>query len=142
MAKMHITFDGFRDLAQQIDRSGGDLKKAVDEALVETGKYVQAEVHNAAAIYDAKGKKGYAKGNMYKSIINNQIVTWQGNVAEVKVGFNFGVKGGHHSIFVMYGTPRISKDTKLYNSIKGVKTITEVEKIQQEVMLKYLKVGG
>lgn len=142
MARMSITFDGFSDLAADIDRMGGDLHAAVDEALTATGNFIQKQVTSAAAPYASKGRKGYAKGEMYNAIKQDPPVIWSGSVAEVSVGFSFAEKGGWHSIFVMYGTPRITKDQKIYNAIKGTKTKQEVERIQQEIMGKYLKLGG
>jgi len=142
MAKMTILFSGFEDLAADVDRSGGDLEKAVDEALQETAKYIQSQVESAAAPYAAKGLKGYATGRMYSAIIKDNMVYWNGNIAEVGVGFSLDESSGWHSIFIMYGTPRMAKDTKVYNAIKGAKTKKEIEKIQQEVMQKYLKLGG
>lgn len=68
MARMSITFSGFADLAADIDRSGGDLHKAVDEALTKTGEYIQSQVESAATPYAAKGLKGYATGEMYGAI--------------------------------------------------------------------------
>ena len=143
MARMSIIFNGFADLAASIDRSGGDLHKAVDEALTETGKYIQDQVTSAAAPYARKGGglKGYATGEMYQTIKKDQPVYWHGQVAEVSVGFNLNQGDGWVSIFVMYGTPRMGKDPKIYNAIKGAKTKKEIEKIQQEVMQKYLKIG-
>lgn len=142
MARMSITFSGFADLAADIDRSGGDLHKAVDEALTKTGEYIQSQVESAATPYAAKGLKGYATGEMYGAIKKDQIIYWNGQVAEVSVGFDLSAKGGWHSIFVMYGTPRMGKDQKVYNAIKGSKTKKEVEKIQKEIMQKHLKLGG
>lgn len=145
MAKMSITFDGFADLADAIDRASGDLKKAVNEALSDTQKVVQDNVQSDATIYARKGggKKGYATGAMYDAIIKNPSVDWKGSVAEVGVGFSTNgrstVSGFMHSIFVMYGTPRMKKDTKVYNAIKGKKTRDQIEKVQEEVMQKYLK---
>lgn len=142
MAKMSIIFDGFADLAEQIDRSGGDLHKAVDEALTETQKLIQENLVTAAAPYASKGLKGYARGEMYKRILQDARIHWKGEVAEVDVGFNLSEKGGWHSIFVMYGTPRMAKDTKVYNAIKGAKTKKDIEKIQEEILQKYVKLGG
>ncbi len=142
MAKMQILFNGFEDLAAEVDRSDGDLQKAVDEALTETAKYIQSQVTSAAAPYAAKGRKGYATGRMYGSIIEDGLVTWNGHVAEVGTGFALNESSGWHSIFVMYGTPRMAKDTKVYNAIKGAKTKKEIERIQQEIMQKYIKIGG
>lgn len=145
MSRMKILFDGFEDLAYAVDTCLGTevLHKAVDEALVETGKYVQNQLTEAAAPYATKGGglKGYATGEMYKAIKKDQVVHWQGYLAEVSVGFNLNEFDGWVSIFVMYGTPRMSKDQKIYNAIKGTKTKKDVEKIQQEVMGKYVHYG-
>ena len=65
-----------------------------------------------------------------------------GDVAEVNVGFNLRQPGGFHSIFIMYGTPRIAKDTRVYNAIRGAKTKKSVEDVQMKVMAKHLKFGG
>lgn len=141
MAKMQILFDGFADLAADIDRSGADLHEAVDEALTKTGKYIQGQLTSAAAPYAAKGKKGYATGEMYGQILKDSVVQWHGSIAEVNAGFDLS-NGGWHSIFIMYGTPRMAKDQSVYNAIKGSKTKNEIAKIQQEVMKKYVKLGG
>lgn len=139
--KMSIMFDGFKDLAAAIDRSGGDLHTAVDEALVETQKLIQQNLTTAAAPYSAKGRKGYATGDMYGTIISDGAVSWAGSVATVDTGFRLRQKGGWHSIFIMYGTPRMAKDTAVYNAIKGTATKEQIAKLQQEIMQKYLKLG-
>lgn len=145
MAKMSITFDGFNDLAYQIDKAGGDLHAAVDEALSETQHLVQYNVESASVPYSQKGRKGYATGKMYDAIIDEVQIDWSGTVATVKGGFS--TKGGRtklgfmHSIFIMYGTPRIAKDQKVYNAIKGTKTKKEIAEMQQSVMEKYINLG-
>ena len=144
MAKMKILFDGFEDLAADIDRCGGDVKEAVTEALQKTQDYVSERTSAAASPYASKGGglRGYATGKMYNTIIKNHKVDWKGHIAEVSVGFKLRTRGGWHSIFVMYGTPRMSKDKKIYNAIKGTKTKKEIAKIQQEVMQEHLRLGG
>ena len=141
MARMQIIFDGFKDLAERIDRIDSDtLEQAVEDALEATGEYIQKQVEKAAAPYAKKGGglKGYATGEMFKAIKKDQTVHWYGKVAEVSVGFNLYEFEGWVSIFVMYGTPRMSKDQKVYNAIKGSKTQKEIASIQEEIMLKYL----
>lgn len=144
MAKMQITFDGFERLAAEVDRVTGQLEKAVDDALNETFDIVQHETESASAIYATKGggRKGYATGNMYRAIKSDDGVKWKGSVAEVGVGFDFSKNGGFHSIFVMYGTPRMAKDAKVYNAIKGTRTKKRVYEAQEKVMRGYLSIGG
>lgn len=142
MARMQILFDGFADLAESIDRAGNDLHKAVDEALQATQQLVKDNLTTAAAVYDSNGLKGYATGQMYKAIIDDTSVDWAGSVASVRVGFNLSQAGGWHSIFVMYGTPRMAKDTQVYNAIKGTRTKKEIAQKQQEVMQKYVNLEG
>lgn len=140
MAKMSITFDGFNDLAHAVDKSGADLKSAVNEALDKTQKLIQDNLIHAAAPYEEGGLKGYATGAMYKTIIKNSGVEWQGTVASVDAGFRISQKGGFHSIFVMYGTPRMAKDQRVYNAIKGTKTKKDIAALQQQVMKEHINI--
>lgn len=151
MAHMSILFDGFEDLTRQIEKSGGNVKEAVDEALTATQKYIQAQVQSASNKYKSKQKGNYVTGAMYDAIIRKPEISWSGEVAEVHTGFSTNEgetqEGFMHSIFIMYGTkvygtPRIKKDQKLFNAIKGAKTQKEVAKIQEEIMRKYIKMGG
>ena len=142
MAKMSITFKGFDQLAEDLDAIGGDLHDAVDEALTESVKIIQSNLQTAAAPYSAKGLRGYATGKMYGSIIENPQVEWKGLIAEVGAGFELYSRGGWHSIFVMYGTPRMAKNPKVYNAIKGTKVKNEIAKKQEEIMKKHLELGG
>lgn len=143
MAKMSITFGGFDQLAEEIDAIGGDLKTAVDEALTETQNIIQSGLQTAAAEYSRKGGgKGYTTGRMYSSILKDPSVVWKGLIAEVDVGFKLFARGGWHSIFIMYGTPRMAKNQKVYNAIKGTKVKNEIAKKQEEIMKKHLELGG
>lgn len=140
MARMGILFDGFKELAIAVDRMDPKaLKPAVEKALNTTGEYVQEAVNEAAYPYAYKGLKGYATGDMYNALKKDNPVIWKSPfVAEVSVGFNLYEKGGFHSIFVMYGTPRIAKDQKLYNAIKGTRTQHAIAKIQNDILTEAL----
>ncbi len=146
MAKMSITFSGFDDLATEIDRMGGNLTKAVNDALEDTQKIVKDNLTSAASVYISKGRKGYATGKMYDAIITDTRIDWAGTTAEVNVGFSTNggaTKAGFmHSIFIMYGTPRMAKDQKVYNAIKGTKTQKDIAKVQEETLKKYLNLEG
>ena len=140
MARMSIKFDGFDDLAAEIDRAGGNLEAAVEDALLQTQEYIQNGLTIAAAPYNGKGIKGYATGKMFRSIIDDRKIYIRGNVAEVRVGFELDT--GFHSIFIMYGTPRIKKDQRVYNAIRGTKTQKDIAELQESVLRKHLALGG
>lgn len=140
MAKMKITFDGFATLAEKIDRAGGNVKRAVDEALQATQNVIQGHLRDAAAPYAKKGggRRGYATGRMYESILSDQKPEWVGDEASIGVGFDLSTPGGIHSIFVMYGTPRMAKDPAVYNAIRGKATQDEIAEKQEEILRKHL----
>lgn len=162
MARMEITFDGFNDLLKDIYNAGNSIKKAADEALEETQRMIQSELRNASSRYSAKGGgKGYATGRMYKQLIKDEKPKWDGTVATIHVGFSFKKPAALHSIFLMYGTPRhavknqygtpkrgkteangITQDKDLFDAIFGDKVKSKVQKKQEEVLRKYLKIGG
>lgn len=141
--KMEITFDGFDKLVEEIDRCGGNLRQAADEALSETQRLVQTEVTKASAIYSTKGggRKGYATGAMVKKIIKNPEVTWEGTKATVEVGFIIK-DAGIHTIFLMHGTPKMQKDQKLYDAVFGEHIKNMIATAQEDIMRKYLTIGG
>ena len=101
MSKMSITFDGFSDLADAVDKSGADLKKAVDDALSQTQQLIEDNLVTAADVYAHKGLKGYATGEMYKTIIKDSKVEWSGSIASVDAGFKLREKGGIQFLLCM-----------------------------------------
>lgn len=136
MAHMSVTFKGFDQLFEDFDRLDSQAARdSVDRALRATADYVQTNVNEAAQPYAQGGHKGYATGDMYNALRKENNVYWVTNyIAEVKLGFDFYADGGFHSIFMMYGTPKIAKDQKLYDAIFSSRTKKQVEKIQKEIM--------
>ena len=143
MAKMSIMFSGFTDLAYKIENAGGEaaLREAVNDALTQTAEFVQRQVDKAALPYAEKGggREGWATGDMYRARKQDQAVVWRSSyIAEVSVGFELYKKGGWHSIFVMYGTPRYPKDSKLYNAIYGNMIQNAIAIAQENIMKEHL----
>lgn len=142
MSKMKITFNGFEDLLVAINKAGGDIQQAADEALKETSGIISGNTRQAAAPYAHGGRKGYATGKMYGTIIDGSAVSWAGMVATIDAGFNLRAPGGYHSIFIMYGTPRMTPDRAVYNAIRGASTKRQIKEVQDKTLNKYLRLSG
>ena len=150
MARVSILFDGFEDLAYELDRLQGEsLHDAVDESLEAAQDYIQERVERASSRYGKGGGKGYASGRMKEAVYHGG-VKWSGSTAEVGVGFSLDQPAGYHSIFIMYGTPRhgpgsnrgIAADKHIYNAMQGKGINAEIERRQIAIMEKYLTLGG
>lgn len=125
--KMQIEFSGFEELAENLDKLGGDLKKTTEKALRESHKHITPKVQAAFEKHDVK----YTHATM-GSLKTNEEVEWSGTTASIGVGFKIS-EGGLPSIFLMYGTPTIKPDKKLFNAIMSKKAKKEVAKIQEDV---------
>lgn len=140
MARMSLEFDGFKELAYRISEIEDALKPAVDEALTEVQRYVQTETQLAAARY-VKGGTQYSTGKMVAAIKPVEGPTWVGTTASVGVGFDIRAEGGGgmHSIWIMYGTPRIKKDVRLYRALRGRATEIKIQQIMQEALDRHVR---
>lgn len=94
----------FADMAEKIDRLGGDLKKIIDEALNEAGEKITADTHAAMAKGGLPAQGKYSTGKTEGTIINGR-VSWSGSVAELPVGFDKSKPGAGG--FLITGTPRM-----------------------------------
>ncbi len=121
---------------EKLDELAGDLKGVTEEALKESERLITPKLHD-----DMKRHK--RTGRTENSIDDNAKVKWEGTQGAIKIGFNLA-DGGLASIFLMYGTPRIGKDQKLYNDIYGAKTRKEIAKKQEEIFSRAIKkrMGG
>lgn len=123
--KMRLEFTGFEEYAERLDKLGGDLKKTTEKALIETHKLLTPKVEEAFRRHDVK----YSHDTM-KSLKKDARVEWDGSVAAIGVGFKIS-EGGFPSIFIMYGTPRMQPDKKVYNSIYGNRK--KVRELQERI---------
>lgn len=134
--RIGLQFDGMEELIKEFEQLGGDLKSATENALKQSKKAVTPGIDQAI-------KKHHLTGDTEKSLDKEIKVEWEGTTASIDVGFHIS-QGGLPSIFLMYGTPRVTKDTKLYNSIYGSKVKKQIAEIQKEVFQKMIarRMGG
>lgn len=129
--KTKIEFDGFEQVIAKLEKLNGDIKGTTDKALRETHQYITKEAEKAINPH-------YLTGETEHSLVLTPNIEWEGSVASVKTGFNIK-DGGLPSIFLMYGTPRIKKDQKLYNAFFGTRTKREIMKIQEDIFYDELR---
>jgi hypothetical protein len=125
--KFFMNAEVFGQYAQKLQKLGSTefLKKTVEQALEESKEYVTEKLHQEMP-------KHHRTGRTEASIDDDSGVEWKGTLASVKVGFNIS-EGGLASIFLMYGTPRMQPDRKLYNDVYGTAAQRKVREIQEEV---------
>ncbi len=123
--KIGLDFKGFEELTAKLQELGGDLEAVTEEALQKTHDRITPKLHKDM-------QKHHRTGTTEGAIVDTAKVKWSGSVASVDVGFDIK-NGGFSSIFLMYGTPRMSPDRTLYNDIYGSKTKKEIAELQEEI---------
>ena len=140
--KFSLNFDGFLDLAREVDEIGeGYLKIAVENALTKSKDYVNNEVEKAMdeSKYNFDGT-GYSRGKAKRSLeeVRKMPIEWNGNTAEAYIGVRNRDALEVH--FIIYNAPNTPVDQKLHNAIKVKgKVRKEVERIQQEEFKKVIE---
>lgn len=126
MAKIEMQFDGMDAIIRQFEQLEVDVRETVTDALQEAGQLVTEQ---ARAAIQPHGRTGKTEA----SLRENPTVEWTGTEAAVNVGFDIN-NGGLPSIFLMYGTPRMKKDTNLYNAFYGAQTQKKIEQIERDAL--------
>lgn len=140
--KFDLNFDGFLDLAKDIDALGeGYLAKATENALRESKDFVNAEIESAmdASPYHFDGT-AYSRGKAKKSLHETMAmpVEWNGTVASAYIGVD--LKEAPEAIILANGTPHLAGDKNLLNALKVKgKVRKEVDRIQAEEFNKVME---
>lgn len=135
MGKAYLEFEGFEEAISRLTKLQGDVKGTTEKALKKTHSIITKKAEESI-------KPHKETGATEKSLYREGKVEWAGTLASVNVGFSIS-KGGLASIFLMYGTPRMKKDQKLYNSIWGNSTRKEVLQAQEDIFYDEIrKMGG
>ncbi len=122
--KIRMEFEGFEDVIKRLSKLEGNIKKPTEQALKSAHKFVTKHAEEAI-------KPHRDTGLTEQSLIREAKIEWEGLVASISTGFSIR-KGGLASIMLMYGTPRMKKDQKLYNAFFGRKTKQQIKEFQEE----------
>lgn len=136
--KIGLQVKGFEEYMAKLDEIGGSqaMKRGVESALKASKQYVNPLINQAMSNLPAKGK--YSTGETKQSIDEDMKVDWEGQTASIKVGFDFQ-KSGMKSIYLMYGTPKMSPVKGLKATIYGSKTKKQIAELQGEALNKVIK---
>lgn len=125
MAKIKFEGNVFASLLEKLDKLGGDVDKAIEESLEASAKIVQKNA-------EKEMQRHKRTGQTERTILKDEKVKKSGTVYSIRVGFD--LPKGLTSIFLMYGTPRMNPDKKLYNAIYGTKVKKEIREKQSEII--------
>ncbi len=136
-SKFAFRFDEMYDLADRIEKAGGNLQQAADKALRDTHDYITPQLSTGIARHTG------GSGDTEKSLVRSPDVEWISPLkAQVNIGFDLA-DGGWPSIFLMWGTPkRASKmpvDIALRKAAFGPAVKREVARIQREALEAFLQ---
>lgn len=123
--KAYIEFEGFNEVIARLHALEGNVKEVTEDALKKTKRHVHERLETAMQKHNQTFKT-------INSLDEETGVEWLGSVASIDIGFHIS-KGGLPSIFLMYGTPRMKKDSKLYGAIYGKKVRDEIKKMQEDL---------
>lgn len=129
--RLTVDFEGFEEMFAKLDKMQADTKKITEKALIKSYEEITPAIGQNIAPH-------YFTGATEKSLVKTKKVEWNGSTAYIKIGFDIS-KGGMASIFLMYGTPRMQPDRKLYNSIYGAATRKKVREVQKKIFTEELK---
>lgn len=123
--KAYIEFNGFNEVIARLHALEGNVKEVTEDALKKTKRHVHEKLKDAM-------QKHNQSFTTIHSLDDQSTVEWVGSTASIDIGFHVH-KGGLPSIFLMYGTPRMDKDPKLYGAVYGKKVRNEIKKMQEDM---------
>ncbi len=138
--RISLQVRGFEEYMERLDELGGSdaMKRGVESALKASKQYVNPLITQTMASSNLPAGGKYSSGDTEQSIDTDMNVEWQGLTGSIKVGFDFS-ESGLKSIYLMYGTPKTSPVTGLYEAIYGNRTQREIGKIQAETLNKVIQ---
>lgn len=142
MAKMELHFDAWEDYMAKLDKVGDKsaLKRGVEAGLKSSKTYVNPEITKSISPGNLPAGGKYSAAPHVKDALNTDIrVEWEGLTAGIDVGFDLKKKGGFTSIYLMYGTPKMSPAKGLKAAIYGSRTKKKIGELQGEAIGKVIR---
>ncbi len=132
---LRVDLSGFTELITKLDEVGGNVKKAVDDALIQAAETVQEDTLDALEKQNLPRQGVYSLGRTEKTIVK-PTVTWVGSKASAGIGFDYAKKGAGG--FLISGTPRMKPDRSLENIYARKKYAAKLVEDMQNVIGEYI----
>lgn len=135
MARNTLRLDtsGFEGILRKLDSLGGNVERAVDDALGKAAETIAMSTEAAVDNVNLPAGGKYSIGLTKESIIRNAQVKWDGDTAWVPVGFDFSKPGAGG--FLITGTPRMKPDYELNKIYKQKRYMNLIQKGMEEIIL-------
>ena len=141
-ATLKLDTSAIGDLVGRLDKIGGNVKEAVNNALEQTAETIEEDTIDAVQdrYLPAKGRYSAHDKPTEKSIVRKSKVEWSGNFASINVGFDYSKRGaGGYLIsgyYYNHGTPRhMDYDKPLHKMYKGKKYLRDLTNDMAQVIL-------
>ena len=136
--KVTLSFSGFDEMYEQLDKLNADLHTITEDALKVSHDVVTRKIKKSMQEGNLPAKGKYSTGATEKSIIDEPAIEWSGTVASIDIGFDFEISG-LTSVMLMYGTPKMKPVKGLKEAVYGAKTKKEIGELQRQVFEKAIK---
>ena len=123
-------------MIRKLDSLGGDVRKAVDDALGQAADTIEQDTRAALSHANLPAKGRFSSGDTEESVISNPRVEWDGTVASIPVGFDFNKPGAGG--FLISGTPRMKPDYELQRMYKQKRYMARIQNDIGDVILDYV----
>lgn len=132
-----LSFVGLKEISEKLEKLGASVEETTELAMKQSKKYLNNGIEQAmnSSKFDFNRPN---QGETRRSLDKSDHVYWDRKTALIDVGFDLD-DGGLPSIFLMYGTPQIEPDRKLFSAIFGSKTKKQVRQIQESVFYEALR---
>lgn len=133
-AKLRLDFPELSVWQEKLNKLDSNLtKKAVTDALIESQKIIADKCETAMIPHN---RRGYDGGTV-TTIVRDENVEWTQSVAKIGVGFD--LSKSPVSVFLMFGTPTMSADRKIFEAVYSRKTRNECREVQAKAFEKVVK---
>lgn len=136
--RAYLEFEGFDEVVEKLRKLEADVEEVAEKALIETHKHVTQKAEEAMQPQYLPARGKYSKGTTLEYLKRDSEVEWSGSVASIETGFDVHGRG-IVSIFLMYGTPKMAPDQKLYYAFYGKRIEREIREIQEKIFYEEIR---